>query len=249
MKEEGFKFFLLKTQTEMAFFFSMLYLLLYSNDIPMITDTNDGFDSQSADIVYSRNVLEFVTVANEYGKFIEQVSHLPKKEFVDKAHKLLAFLYLKASMLPNMDNLFEGSSEKFVTEQDWEWVKQQIENKLVSHDIFVDIADPLYPDSDNTTSLSLSECFADIYQDVKDFTTAYNIGTVESMNDSLWECKQNFQNYWGERLLAILHNFHFLVYGINDLADEMPSASAREKESFAPENWFTNEILKSPDDE
>ena len=211
-------------------------------------EQEDNFQNQGADIVYSRNVLEFVAVGNEYCKFMEQASGLSKKEFIQKTHKLLSFVYQKATILPQLENIFEGASEKFVTEQDWTWIKQQVENKLVSHDRFVEIADPLYPDSENTTSLSLSECFADIYQDLKDFTTAFNIGTVEIMNDSLWECSQNFQNYWGERLLAILKEFHQLTYGVNDLSDEMLSPEARERDAFQQENWFTNEIL-APQDE
>jgi len=200
-----------------------------------------------SDVIYSHSVLEFVTVANELCKLVEHVSSLTKRDFIDKSHKLLAFVYLKASMLPNFENVYEGSAEKFVAEHDWEWIRAAVENKLVTHNKFVDISDPIYPESDNVTSLSLAECFADIYQDLKDFTTAYNVGTLESMNDSLWECKESFQNYWGERLLAVSREFHLINYGVADLADEMPTN--REVDSFQPDNWFTKEILSGDTDE
>ena len=48
-------------------------------------------------IVYSRNVVEFVTVANEYCTFVEHNAKLSRREFVDKTQKLFPLLYLKAA--------------------------------------------------------------------------------------------------------------------------------------------------------
>ena len=52
------------------------------------------------DIVFSRNTVEFVTVAAEYCAYIERTNQLQRKEFVSTMLKLLPLLYIKAQMLP-----------------------------------------------------------------------------------------------------------------------------------------------------
>ena len=69
-------------------------------------------------------------------------------------------------------------------------------------------------------NLSLSECFADVYQDMKDITTLYQIGNAEATGIGLWECKLNFKQYWGQRILSILQALHSLLYLGNVFNDE-----------------------------
>ena len=53
--------------------------------------------------IYERNTLEFVTVALEYCTFVETAGNTGLFDFVDKATKLLPLLYLKASLLPEVN--------------------------------------------------------------------------------------------------------------------------------------------------
>ena len=43
--------------------------------------------------IYSKNIIEFVTVSAEYCAFIERVPELEKEEFLDKIIKILPLLY------------------------------------------------------------------------------------------------------------------------------------------------------------
>ena len=62
----------------------------------------------------------FVTVAAEMCGFLERVSQLKRRDFVDKALKLLPLLYLKVSLLPECERIDEFSvPETFVTEVDY----------------------------------------------------------------------------------------------------------------------------------
>ena len=70
------------------------------------------------DIVYSHQVLEFVTVANEYCSFVEKTAHFTKKDYVTKFQKLLPLLYLKASLIPDIESDEELMTEKIVSEAD-----------------------------------------------------------------------------------------------------------------------------------
>ena len=44
--------------------------------------------------IYSKNIIEFVTVSAEYCAFIERTPELEKEEFVDIISRLLPHLYL-----------------------------------------------------------------------------------------------------------------------------------------------------------
>lgn len=171
-------------------------------------------DSLFSDIVYSRNVIEFATVANEFCAFTESVNELTRKDFLGKMQKLLPLLYLKASLLPdsNTDDV-EDTPEKFVTEDDYIFILKKLSSKLGEFDSYPEIFEPGTPLGEANVEANISENVADIYQDLKDFILSYRIGTVEVMRAALWECSNNFEQYWGQKLVNGLRAVHQLVYG------------------------------------
>ena len=49
--------------------------------------------------IYSKNIIEFVTVSAEYCAFIERVPELEKEEFLDKIIKILPFIAIASALL------------------------------------------------------------------------------------------------------------------------------------------------------
>jgi len=164
------------------------------------------------ELIYDKDVVEFITIANQVCHFLELITDVTKFKFIDQSLKLGALLYLKTSTLPNFEKFYEENTEKFVSEYDWQMIANQIELKLGEDNKFMDIATPNNVIYEEQEQISYAEAFADIYQDLKNVTTNYQIASHEIMNDSLWECKDNFENYWGPRLLALLNDFHLLKY-------------------------------------
>jgi len=162
-------------------------------------------------VVYSRNVVEFVTVANEYCLLLENSSKASTIEFIETAQKILPLLYLKASMLPKNECELEEEVEKFVSESDWAFIHSSVKAKMGAHDEFLEVFETDMEYSDAPLVSSISENFADIYQDVKDFITAYKIGTLEVMNDALWDLNQNFYQYWGQKIVNSMRAIHQLI--------------------------------------
>ena len=173
-----------------------------------------------SEVVYSKNVIEFATVANEYCSFIEAVDQFSRKDFITRVQKLFPLLYLKAVLLPEPDiEMSDDAPEKFVSEQDYNFILHKLEVKLGQFDAYHEVFDPSMQYSDIAIEASISENITDIYQDLKDFILAYRIGTLEVMNDALWECRNNFEQYWGQRLVNGLRAIHNLVYGNSDLEE------------------------------
>jgi hypothetical protein len=173
-----------------------------------------------SEVVYSKNVIEFATVANEYCSFIEAVDRFKRKDFISRIQKIFTLLYLKAALLPEPDiEMTDDAPEKFVSEEDYNFILHKLEIKFGQFDAYHEVFDPSMQYSDMAIEASISENITDIYQDLKDFILSYRIGTLEVMNDALWECRNNFEQYWGQKLVNGLRAIHNLVYGSSDLEE------------------------------
>ncbi len=173
-----------------------------------------------SDIIFSRNVIEFVTVANEYCSFIENHESMKGRQFVETAQKIFALLYLKASLLPDVDGDNADSPEKVVTEVDYNFMLEKLSSKLGRFDSYQEVFVPDMQFSDAPLEASISENLCDIYQDLKDFIFAFRIGTSDIMTDALYECQKNFKEYWGQKLVNGLRAIHALIYSENNLDEK-----------------------------
>ena len=174
-------------------------------------------------MIFDRNVVEFVTVAAEFCKFLEQAEGMKRATFVDTSLKILPLLYLKASMMPKCEMMGEDMPENFVTEETYEIVRMNLAGILTEKDDYLDVfvSDMKY--SDQPITKYISEDLADIYQDIKDFIFVFQLGLNETMNDALAICQENFALYWGQKLVNTLRALHDVKYAQADSEDENPS--------------------------
>lgn len=144
---------------------------------------------KNAPIIFDKNTVEFVTVAAECCGFLEKVSQVSRRKFVDTALKLLPLLYLKASLLPRGEQMDEDDLEAFVTEGDYERVRAGVAALLREHDDYLDVFVKDMAYSDTPICQTVSENLADIYQSLKDFVCIYRLGLDRTMNDALLACE------------------------------------------------------------
>lgn len=170
-------------------------------------------------VVYSKNVVEFVTVANEFCGAIEKVNELPAAESLKKLQKILPLLYLKATLLPHTEKMLEDELEKYVSELDYSLLHQKWLQALGEHDSFYEVFDPDIQFGSEIVTASISESMLDVYQDLKDFLNAYSLGDEMIMNDALADCVYHFEDFWGQRLVNVLRAVHMLVYSDVDFSE------------------------------
>lgn len=204
--------------------------------------------------VYSTNVIEFVTVANQYCSFVEQADETDLKDFIDKIHKLLPLLYLKATLLPVLDSSYDEFNEKYVNESDYNILHNRLIRKFDKYNYYQEVFDPLRQENDEPAESSIAENLADIYQDIKDFVLLYQIGTNEVMHNAIWECRQNFEQYWGQKVVNVLRALHHLYYTVVDLQIEengpAPGCETDIDESdIDTSNWFITKRMEDFRDE
>ena len=167
---------------------------------------------KESQVIFDRNVVEFVTVAAEFCKVLEQTETIKRSTFVDTSLKILPLLYLKASMLPKCETIGNEALETFVTEETYEILRMNLAGLLAEKDDYLDVfvSDMKY--SDQPITRNISEDLADIYQDIRDFIFVFQLGLNETMNDSLAVCRENFALYWGQKLVNTLRALHDVKY-------------------------------------
>ncbi len=166
-------------------------------------------------LVYSKNVIEFTTVAVETCLLLEKAREFTKADFISKATKILPLLYLKTTLLELEENDEVFGIERFVTEDDYLYVKNQVESLLGADDSFLEVFHPDMPYSDTPIAAFISENLADIYQELKDFAANFQIGEEEIMTSALYNCAESFSEHWGQKLLNALRALHALRYSDN----------------------------------
>ncbi len=167
-------------------------------------------------VIFDKNTVEFVTVAAEYCGFVERARTYSRTDFVDTALKILPLLYLKASLIPPCEALEEDEPETFVTEEDYELMRMAVAQVLGAKDDYLEVFLPDMAYSDTPIKKCISEDLADIYQDLKDFISVFQLGFNATMNDSLVICKEHFAEYWGQRLVNTMRALHDVKYGAKD---------------------------------
>jgi len=191
---------------------------------------------ESTDPVYSRNVIEFAAVANEFCKYAERASQLKGDELLRILQRILPLMYIKASLLPQLNPYFEDGNEKFVTESDWMKVNETLRKKFGTADDYLEVFDEKSKETDGPVLSSISENMADIYQDIKDFLLLYQTGTGEVMNDAIWECRMNFENFWGQKLVNSMRAVHKFIYSGEEIGKVEEKANDDESRNTA--DWF-----------
>jgi hypothetical protein len=199
--------------------------------------------STKTDPVYSRNIIEFTAIAAEFCKYAEHASELKGDEMLKILQRLLPLLYLKASLLPGMEPFFDDGNEKFVTEGDWNRMRESFRHLLGTADDYLEIFDEKFDVSEAPVISSISENMADIYQDLKDFLLLYQTGTGEVMNDAVWECRMNFENIWGQKLVNSMRAIHKFIYSAEEIGKVKDKQESDEVERDTSE-WFISKRQK-----
>ncbi len=163
-------------------------------------------------IIYSKNTLEFVTVAVQYCAFLETLEAKNTDEAIDKLVKILPLLYLKALLIPETEPLEDEMPEITVQEQDYNFIVGKLFDIFGKDDTYLEVFLEDMKYSETPISASISEDLADIYQDLKNFVSVFEHGVINTMNDALYICRENFVGYWGQKLVNVLRALHSLKF-------------------------------------
>jgi len=191
-------------------------------------------------IIFSKNTIEFVTVAKGFCSMIENAESSTAKDLIWKAQRVLPLLYFKASVLPEFESTEDMFLEKYVQEVDYHILNQQLVTLLGDNDISRE--EERLDSSNSPWTISISESLCDIYQDLKNFIMSFRTASDAIMQEALWQCIDSFKHYWGPVLLNVLKAIHNLNYSdVEWENDDFPSDSDKKYET--PD--FMNKYFKN----
>jgi hypothetical protein len=182
-------------------------------------------------LVYSKNVIELITVANEFCSFLERSDEMESVGFMGHLQKILPLLYLKASLLPEFEFEPEEDLEKYVTEVEYNLILQKVLFHTGTNDDFQEVFLPGMQFSESALSASIAENVADIYQDSKDLVMSFRTLDEEVMAQAIWECQISFSQFWGQKLVNCLRAIHNIIYSDKNPDDEGISGGKMDKET------------------
>lgn len=162
--------------------------------------------------VYSKNTMEFVTVAKSFCDYLDRLDSVDKQNFIEVMVRLLPLIYLKASLLPENEPLSEEALEAFATEDRYTVLMQTIAGILGHDDAYLEVFHADINFSDTPVVAFISENIADIWQDLFNFISVFRLGLDETMNDALFMCRSNFEQFWGQSLVNVLRALHNCKY-------------------------------------
>ncbi|MCF6171748.1 MAG: DUF5063 domain-containing protein [Bacteroidales bacterium] len=167
------------------------------------------------DITLSKPIIEMATVANEFCYFLDTAEDKRKKGILEFAHRILPLLYLKGTLLPEIEPEYPEAGERFVTQENWETVFTLLRDKFGKEDEYW-IIDPQYINETEPLKASIAENLADIYQDMKDFIMLLQKNTHAARENAIAGCKTLFVNHWGYKIGNVLTRIHHLLHEENE---------------------------------
>lgn len=167
----------------------------------------------------SKQVLEMLTVANEYCYSVENHAHYPKNEFCVFLSRILPLLYIKGSLIPVVTVQYPEATEHYVTEEQWESIYHEMKEVFGNDDSFWSMQHGQY--TDEPVKLGIAELLTDIYQDLKDFVILYQSPYSEQKINAVDEVRRLYKTRWGLNATLVLTAIHLLVFphGLSEDSD------------------------------
>lgn len=158
------------------------------------------------DLTLSRNVLEFVTIAGEYCKLLESIDPQNRTEQISSLHRFLPLLYFRGALLPDIQVSDPDSTERYVTQEQWENIFNGLRDFFAETDVFW--MPESWDEQTDSIKTSISEYLADAYQDLKDCILLYKKPHFTARENAIFEVKQLFESNWGKKISILIPVLH-----------------------------------------
>lgn len=172
--------------------------------------------------VYRQDVLAFVTTSVKTCLLLERIDEYEQRDFLYEITQQLPMLYAQAHALPLPKQESDGYVERFVTEDDYNYIVEGVKRQLGTNDAYLEVFLQDMKYNDEPLTAYISENIADIYQELKDMAYSFQTEQEEVMNDGLLACLEAFREHWGQKLLNVMRALHalWIELGENSSLDE-----------------------------
>jgi len=157
--------------------------------------------------IKSTIVLEMIRVAHEFNVFSEDLAKKDALDIMSFYQKVLPLMYIKASLLPEVEVSDKSANERYVAEEHWETIYMTLREKFGKADEYWEL-----DENNDSVKASLAEKLADIYQDTKDFVVLFQKNQMAAKENAVFEILRLFKVHWGPRSISVLNQLHKILY-------------------------------------
>ena len=166
--------------------------------------------------IYQDDTISFVTVAAQTCLVLEHTAEMERDEFIEKILCALPLLYVKTHMLAMPEEMLDGEPQRFVQEDDYNYIRQGVKNLLGTDDAYLEVFLDDMRYNDEPITAYISEHLADIYQELKDMAANFQTGNEAVMNDAIRACLLAFREHWGQKLVDVMRPLHAMKLTIDN---------------------------------
>jgi hypothetical protein len=186
-------------------------------------------------------VKEFVTTAGDFCKLLEQASQKKTGELFSELQQLLPQLYMKAALLPKPKYCYEEEPATFVKEDDFARIHDALQQKFELFTGITGMSPGTLPSQHELVSFVLAESFTDLYEELKNFVTLYEVGLPQTMNDAVWFNRESFEHNLGIKIAESLKSLHTLIYNKNSTGSRAVKDDDFVKGTDEEEPWYSDD--------
>jgi hypothetical protein len=184
---------------------------------------------------------EFISSAREYCDFIEEAAAFKPVELFESLQYLLAKVYSHTALIRKPRYCYEDQPRKFVHENEYARIHDRLQGIIQKFRGHGSLKQTRTEAGMDIVSFSLAESLTDIYQELKDSHSLYEVGLSQAMNDSIWWCRDSFEKLWGLQLIETMQSIHQLLYGHQLTSNQLQMDDEDIVGDETDENWFSEE--------
>lgn len=188
-----------------------------------MNSTNNGKLDNS--VKYLDTLKEFFIAGLSFREILLSAQETDKQKFVELLLHILPLLYQKALTLPKQytevglqeayDTEYNLLTE-YVSEEEYTLLEHTLENIFGNDDYFLEAHGDEMKFTDAPITSRTSEYLADIFQPISNLLLTAKERDYISLPYAVIHCRKLFEEYWGDRLLAVLRSLHRLQFMAED---------------------------------
>jgi hypothetical protein len=167
-------------------------------------------DSSIEKVIELKETKDFLRTARNYCDFIESTD-TTDKEYLRELQSLLLTLYQNATNLSWTTIEHEEEFKDKLSKEDFDKVLSVIADKVGQNRYYWEVFDPTNEKDTEAVCGDLVDDLGDIYKDMKYGLMIFDLGTLASKEDAVWDMKFGFEKHWGRHAISALKTIHFLL--------------------------------------
>ena len=160
----------------------------------------------------SNNSIAFIALCNEFCEAIEKAKDYSRTDFIKLMLRLLPRLYITATDL-DIQIQEDAYVDDSLNEEKYNATKEVLANLFGEDDTYLEVFEQDMKYSDTPIAVTISEGLSDIFQVLYNFIETVKDSPLEIIHLALSAIKEDFGQYWSQRLCNIqrpLNNLRYL---------------------------------------